>query len=93
MLYRIKSVFVPFVLFVYLLVRFPVKHEYIAIFSRSSQQVYGSGYGARQVWVEHNFLYAEYIEACPELLGNLPSILENELFLFVFSLDSTCPAQ
>ena len=93
MLYRIKSVFVPFVFFVYLLVCFPVKHEYIAVFSRSSQQVYGSGYGARQVRIEHYFLYAEYVEASSELLGDLPSVLEDEFFLFVFRLGPACPAQ
>ena len=93
MLYRIKSVFVPFVFFVYLLVCFPVKHEYIAVFSRSSQQVYGSGYGARQVRIEHDFLDTEYIEASLELLGDLPSVLEDEFFLFVFRLDPACPAQ
>ena len=93
MFYRIKSVFVPFVFFVYLLVCFPVKHEYIAVFSRSSQQVYGSGYGARQVRIEHYFLYAEYVEASSELLGDLPSVLEDEFFLFVFRLGPACPAQ
>ena len=93
MLYRIKSVFVPFVLFVYLLVCFPVKYEYIAIFSRSSQQVYGSGYRARQVRIEYNFLDAEYVETSSELFGNFPPVLEDEFFLFAFSLGSTCSAK
>ena len=93
MLYRIKSVFVPFVFFVYLLVCFPVKHEYIAVFSRSSQQVYGSGYRARQVGIEYDFLDTEYVEASPELLGDLPPVLEDEFFLFVFRLSSTCSAK